>query len=385
MREEEWAGCFEETYAAALAGFQRDAARAGFELSHYAYHAESEPVPLPAPGLVDMPEIGGRDAAWCSVARYGRADASRALVVVSGTHGVEGYLGSSAQRWLMRCAQGTLERVPARDAAIVLIHAVNPWGFLRSRRTTETNIDLNRNFLDWSAPAPSNERYAELHEFLKLAPGDLARSKWPDPRLALWVQANGVAAYFDTLTRGQYSHADGLFYGGHAAAWSNRVLRDILARHCGSARRVGVIDWHTGVGQYAKPYFICFDEPGSEGWRRCERWWGEQAVANNDGFAGAPRPRYTGLVFHGLRSALPAAQVSGCVIEIGTYPPDKMIEALAVDNCLNTVAGANEAQTRLGEAAILRAFYPSDPAWREGALGHAAGIQLAAIGGVLDW
>jgi hypothetical protein len=38
------------------------------------------------------------------------------------------------------------EQVPP-DVTLVLVHAVNPYGFHNDRRVNEDNIDLNRNFL----------------------------------------------------------------------------------------------------------------------------------------------------------------------------------------------------------------------------------------------
>ena len=47
------------------------------------------------------------------------------------------------------------EAVPARpEQAVLLVHAINPHGFAWSRRVTQENVDLNRNFLvDFTAPA----------------------------------------------------------------------------------------------------------------------------------------------------------------------------------------------------------------------------------------
>ena len=58
------------------------------------------------------------DVAW-----IGPRDAERVLVMLSGTHGVEGFCGSGAQvDWLTR---GEWANLPAGTAAM-LVHAVNP-------------------------------------------------------------------------------------------------------------------------------------------------------------------------------------------------------------------------------------------------------------------
>ena len=62
----------------------------------------------------------------------------------------------------------------AHDAgvAVLYIHGLNPYGFSWWRRTTHENVDLNRNFRDFAAPPPANDRYDELAA--ALVPADLA-------------------------------------------------------------------------------------------------------------------------------------------------------------------------------------------------------------------
>ncbi len=81
------------------------------------------------------------------------------LFLASGTHGVEGLCGSGIQHFLLR--DGVAARVPD-DVALVLLHAVNPFGFAWLRRVNEDNVDLNRNFLDHAAPHPENADYDGL-------------------------------------------------------------------------------------------------------------------------------------------------------------------------------------------------------------------------------
>ncbi|MEJ0064575.1 MAG: DUF2817 domain-containing protein [Caulobacteraceae bacterium] len=74
-----------------------------------------------------------------------------------------------------------------------MIHAINPYGFAWLRRVTEENIDLNRNWIDFSQPPPANPGYDELADAARaprmdprepegLQPGaaDLRRRAWPD-------------------------------------------------------------------------------------------------------------------------------------------------------------------------------------------------------------
>jgi hypothetical protein len=66
------------------------------------------------------------------------------------------------------------------------------------------------------------------------------------------------------------------------------------------AEKVAFIDWHTGIGDYGKPFFLCFNDAGSELFQRACEWWGKENV---DGVRphGMERPNYTGLVFNGVQ------------------------------------------------------------------------------------
>ena len=104
-----------------------------------------------------------------NVALIGKADAPKLMVLISGTHGVEAAYGSACQTaWL---AQNTAATLP-EDTAVLLIHLINPWGTAWSRRVNEDNVDLNRNFVDWSAEPPENPDYATLHPALVVAAWD---------------------------------------------------------------------------------------------------------------------------------------------------------------------------------------------------------------------
>src|SRR5688572_7001224 len=78
------------------------------------------------------------------VASLGNVAAERVVVVSGGLHGPEGFFGSAVQTaWLAKRKAAALPE----SLRILLLHALNPFGFAWRRRWNESNVDLNRNFL----------------------------------------------------------------------------------------------------------------------------------------------------------------------------------------------------------------------------------------------
>lgn len=220
-------------YAELRRRFRAAAGRAGAELTEYLH-------PLHGPA---------GEALATDVAYLGRRDAAKLMVLISGTHGVEGQFGSACQTaWLEENSPWGLPE----DTAVLAIHLINPWGTAWSRRVNEDNVDLNRNFVDWQAGVPKNDGYAALHEALVCHEWEGSDRNKADEALAAAKQRpGGHAGLAPIVEAGQYDFPDGLFYGGAGPVWSNRTLNDILVTFAGQARHVVVFDLHTGAAPMA--------------------------------------------------------------------------------------------------------------------------------------
>jgi len=95
------------------------------------------------------------EALAIDVALLGPEDATSALLLTSGTHGAEGFCGSGCEVNLLR-DDSWMIRVARSGVRVLVLHALNPHGFSHLARTNEDNIDLNRNFRDFSVPPPAN-------------------------------------------------------------------------------------------------------------------------------------------------------------------------------------------------------------------------------------
>lgn len=355
--------CFVSAYGQARERFLHAADRVGASVTSYE-HAQ-----LRGPS---------GERLFLDVAVAGDPQASRRLVVVSGTHGIEGYSGSAVQiAWLKRLASAALPR----DTAVLLFHAINPWGFAHRQRVTEENVDLNRNFVDHAAAYPANPGYAQLHPLL--VPGE-----WTEQSIArIFSELDafrarvGEQTFSDAYNGGQYDFADGVFYGGRRAQWSNQTFRLALSRHVAGARSAALIDLHTGIGNWCDHVFLCFHSPGSPAWERARRWWGERAV-NRQGSTHKALAVYQGLLVNAFLEELPEVETTATVIEFGTRPRIEMQKASLSLCWLRKYGHLHPALAERIHADYVEAFYPSDPVWRAAVLAQSEGFLDQAVHGL---
>lgn len=314
------------------------------------------------------------DVAWS-----GPPDATRALVTISATHGVEGYCGSGCQTaWL---AEGIHRELP-KGVAILAIHAINPHGFAWTRRVTEDNVDLNRNFLDHARPHPENPGYAALAE--AVTPRD-----WTDASRAASARAfdafkaaQGDDALRRAIFSGQYSDPHGIFFGGHAPTWSNRMMRAILARYLAKVPHVAVVDYHTGLGPYGHGELIYGLPATTPELPRLQGWLNGEVMSTDLGTS-ASVP-INGMNQAGMHEALPRSTVSAVALEYGTVPPEDVLLALRADNWLHVHGELDTQQAREIKAQIREALYPDKDDWKDLVWERALQINRRLIRGLAD-
>jgi hypothetical protein len=361
--------CYAETYAEARARFQLAVAETGGQLVSWNHADASGP-------------DGGTLA--IDVGSFGPVDAGKVFLVLSGTHGGEGYTGSAAQIAFMR--SGALAALPG-DTRVVLVHGINPYGFAHWTRTTEHNVDLNRNFVDFAARLPRNDGYLELHEAICPPQWNDAGRAAAQAQVDGWIEAHGRQAWMQAIMSGQYDEPTGLNYGGRGPEWSRRTLEAIVTRHLPRVEKLAFIDWHTGLGEPGQPFFLSFNDWRGPEWERICGWWGRERLETSGGYEGAKRPTYNGLIFHGVQRLVAPAVMAGAVIEFGTLPLQEAYDALRLDRWLKFGDHAGVAPERLAalRRSVRDAFTPPDPAWRRGVVEHAIAIQRAGLAGLADW
>ncbi len=337
---------FSESYAAARTKFIAACRRAGVEPQRHVN-------PAPGPEGLELST---------EVAYFGAPDAERLLVLISGVHGVETLCGSGCQTGLL--AEGRPRNLP-NNTALLLVHAINCWGAAHLRRNNEDNVDLCRNFLDFSQPLPTRPSYEEIHAALSCAQRSGPERQAADEFLANFRKQRGMAAFIEALMGGQYQHADGFSYGGRAPVWSNRTITEILQHHAARARRVCVVEYHTGLGPYA--YGTAVTMHAGADLERARRWYGHWILAPNHKEPGAPEEFYRvyGHSTEGYLRVLPDAEVTSIVLEYGTYPPQRSLPAMLADHWLTQHGDPRSDMGRHIRDELHALHYPQDPDWRQ--------------------
>lgn len=293
---------------------------------------------------------------------FGEPNASRLLVIVSGMHGVESLPGAAIQvGWI---ESGGAQLLPP-DTAVLMVHQANPWGCAYRRRFNEDNIDLNRNFLDFSLPLPVNDNYPSIHDQLKPGTtlGDFGERS--GDFLAELVAGEGIDSVIDLLMAGQHQFPYGFGFGGQETAWSHRSLAQLMAAYAPGRERVCYLEIHSGLGPYGYGQLISL-QLGST-LERTRRWFG-QWVFNPRADRQPGEAGYREVPGHstgGFIGFFPEAEVTPVTLEMGTYPPGASLALLLEEHVLYR-AGDN---APLGKLEAVRALmqeyhFPVDPDWR---------------------
>lgn len=321
----------------------------------------------------------GRDgeALAMDVVLEGARDAAALLIVSSACHGIEGYCGSGVQHALL-CDAGWHQLLRERRVAVLYVHALNPYGFSWWRRTTHENVDLNRNFHDFSRPLPANPAYDEIAALL--VPPSWPPSAEVNAALQRFVAARGIAALQQAVTSGQHAHPEGLFYGGHNPTWSHVTWRHVLQEHASRCERLGWIDVHTGLGPngVGERIFACRNDAAAL--ERARAWWGPGVTSIYDGSSASAR--LTGMMWESAYEECPRAEYTGIALEYGTVPIMEILDALRADQWLENHPEAPDAQRAAIKQRMRDAFYTDTEAWKRSVLTQAFEAARQAVAGL---
>jgi hypothetical protein len=258
------------------------------------------------------------------IAWFGSLQPKKALIVISGIHGVEGFAGSAIQL-------ATLNRLPEipEHAALVMVHVLNPYGMAQLRRFNANNVDLNRNFHfleDGWEGVPKG--YALLDSFLN--PRHPPSQDFFQLKLLLAQLSLGERAIKRVVASGQYRYPEGLFYGGSGLeVEAVNYIEWLEGSPLLKAEKLTVIDIHTGLGDFGEQSIFLRSESVSK-----------EVLSGKLGVQVAPDEKESKVMGydHGggssgvYRHLFSGEELNCLTVEYGTYAGRRLLYALRAEN-----------------------------------------------------
>lgn len=283
---------------------------------------------------------------FCDIAWAGNPRSKNILLLVSGLHGVEGGVGSAIQSDFV----GRHRRLPA-DVCVVMVHALNPWGFACASRNDHEGIDINRNFVKFDDSLPDSSEAVAIWKQLVKQPATLG-------------SVAGQREQFDKLSQGQYSDAEALYFGGNTISWSRKTIEDLAAQLKPEKRqKVVVIDIHSGLGPYGYGELISDHPDGSAGQQMARALFGATVTEPALGTSVSG-------VKYGLHDYFWHKQgdnVCFLTLEFGTFGSQQMLNVLFADQQLQQSGKVDwsEQKTLDIKHAMQDFFCPDEKQWQE--------------------
>jgi predicted deacylase len=299
----------------------------------------------------------------------------RALVILtSGNHGPEGFVGSALQTLFIR---EVLPKLDHERTGVFLVHALNPWGFKHGRRGTENNVNLNRNFdVDRSLFDTPNPEYDRLVPLLE---PDQKVCKFEFPAKDLLVEMLlkkevTQQSLTEAIGMGQYRSPRGLNFGGQAFESQTLAITEILRRIAAPYPAILHIDLHTGLGERGVLHAMTKDTLNEVSRAAQAKLFANPADRNHyevtppdaEGFYDI-HGDYTNLLGKLFpeddRIILPITAEFGTVGK-GLQGKIRTINRLVLENQGHFHGYADQAQELRVKRRFRELFFPSDPKWR---------------------
>lgn len=278
------------------------------------------------------------------------------LILTSGLHGIEGYAGSG-------CQIDCMKHINFNGIRVILIHAINPYGFSYKSRTNENGIDLNRN-CGGSFPRDYNQEYDHIHKKLcSHIKDDAPPSQSALKEILRLLKKNlGDVDFSTAITGGQFRHSNGLFYGGDQPQKSLEIVNEILTTNCNNkASRTLTIDFHTGLGPSGHGELVFTGASPQPALDLVRQWLSGVTCPSEGGSVTKSVKGSAEQIF--IREDL-GDQVSYAALEFGTLPMEDVLLALCEDVWLTCHPKIDDKTANLIRENVFAAFCGTTEEWR---------------------
>ena len=295
------------------------------------------------------------------------------IVLTTGVHGMEGYIGTTMLDVFFTEIYPTLDRA---NTGVLVVANVNPYGMKYYRRYNENNVDLNRNFiLDWdSFDLSSNKEYPKVDTFLGPT-GKIRNGFWHEVGFYLSLGKTAITEGADTvsdaLLTGQYEYPQGVYYGGTGDEASTVYLKDVFSQCLDSAyENIVHIDLHSGYGpRYNMVIFNSVFETMTEAQSR-EAFGYDYIIAHDSESFYATTGDTTDFFYRLAQQKQAEAELFSTCFEFGTIGDAFFDTILSLkytvdENRNHWYPTSNAISAEIVRQNYFELFYPTETAWRE--------------------
>ena len=284
------------------------------------------------------------------------------VVVSSGLHGVECASGAAVQlAWM------AAQLKHARPVRFVLLHSLNPYGFVHGRRVDECNVDINRNFLDGdeitgTQGTPVSSDYSRFDSLLnppyppRLVDGFLCQALG-------YIVREGKSALQRSIVTGQYEFERGLFYGGSGPGNTACLVKDRMQEWIGDSPDVCHLDFHTGLGSFARCQLLVQSMPASACWAWYEQAFGQRELVPTQ-TSDSEAYQASGAMGNWLINHFSDRSYRFLTAEFGTYSALKVLGALRKENQAYHFSPPGSRARYRARQQLERCFCPPSAKWR---------------------
>lgn len=190
----------------------------------------------------------------------------RLMVLMSGVHGLEGYAGSAIQSMFV---QEILPRIDRKKWGVLLVHALNPYGFKHHLRNTENHVNLNRNCSTRADlyQIPNVDSLSLAERFIPQNPVDSLTSHLVQKRIEksgrIHFDDVSMDSFIKAVGQGQWQRPEGLEFGGFENEPQVRDLISTLKNIMPGYKDILLLDLHTGLGDRGRLHLLTGDVEGS--------------------------------------------------------------------------------------------------------------------------
>jgi len=327
-----------------------------------ANYAEAEALTITVPSRVDS------DLTVDILYLPAQQEKSKLLILSAGVHGVEGFTGSAVARMFM---QEFITPDELSDTGLLILHAVNPYGFKNSRRVSENNVDMNRNaaFGD-ELYQTENPGYRDVYDLINpVGPADSSSmgNRFFHLRAVTAIIQKSMQSLRQAILQGQYEFEEGVFFGGFRLEPQYAELVPVITPVINEYPTVLMIDLHTGYGERGTLHLLTMPQEDpqvrlmlEEVFRGFAVDWGDAedfytVTGDFNSFVGAMKE-------DGLY--LPMAFEYGTMDSQTMMGSIKSLHTTLLENQGYIYGYASPEDEQKITAAFVEMYYPSSPEWR---------------------